>query len=114
MCKKRFVLIAKTYDKRGRLIAVGTNLYKKSHPFQASLAEKVGLPEKKFLHAEVAALLGSRDKVVDKITIERYTASGDFALAKPCPVCSEAIRMFGVKKVEYTSEEGWIKEKLIG
>lgn len=111
MCKKRFVLIAKTYDKRGRLIAVGTNLYKKSHPFQASLAEKVGLPEKKFLHAEIATLLSSRTKTVHKLTIERYTSEGKLALAKPCLVCQSAIDLFGVKIVEYTTSEGWVKEK---
>lgn len=112
MCKKRFVLIAKTYDRKGRLIAVGTNLYRKSNPTQKYFAEKAGLPDKIYLHAEIASLLKSGDKQVNKLTVERYHANGDFALAAPCPVCREAIKAYGVKIVEYTSSKGWIKEKV--
>ena len=112
MCRKRFTLVAKTYDRKGNLIAVGTNSYKKSHPLQSQLAARVGLPEKKYLHSEVQVLLKSRDKVVYKLTVERYNALGDPVLAKPCLVCQEAIRIFGVKQIEYTDQNGWVKEKV--
>ncbi len=112
MCKKRYVLIAKTYDKRNRLIAVGTNSFRKTNPLQAKLAAKVGLPQMQYLHAEIAALLSSRTKTVNRLTIERYTAEGEPALAKPCLVCQSAIDLFGVKIVEYTTSEGWVKEKM--
>lgn len=112
MCRKRFTLIAKTYGKKGRLIATGVNQYKRSHPFQASCAEKVGIPEKIYLHAETSALLRSRDKVVYKLTVERYNYLGDMAMASPCLICREAIKMFGVKQIEYTSLNGWVKEKI--
>ena len=112
MCKKRFVLIAKTYDRKGRLIAVGTNNYRKSHPLQAYFAEKVGLPDKQYIHAELQACIKSNTKDIYKLTVERYHANGDFALAAPCPVCREAIKAYGVKIVEYTSNEGWVKEKV--
>jgi len=55
--RKKYLILAKTYDKKGRLIATATNLPMKSHPLQKSLAEKVGLPMKDRLHAELGALL---------------------------------------------------------
>lgn len=112
MCRKRFTLVAKTYDRKGNLIAVGTNSYKKSHPLQSQLAARVGLPEKKFLHSELSALLRSRDKEVYKLTVERYNSLGDMVMASPCLICREAIKMFGVKQIEYTSLNGWVKEKV--
>ena len=112
MCKKRFTLVAKTYDRKGRLIAVGTNNYKKSHPLQAYFAEKAGFPDKQYLHSEVQSLLRSGDKQVDRITVERYHANGSPALASPCPICREAIKAYGVRVIEYTSSEGWVKEKI--
>lgn len=68
----------------------------------AQLSAKVGLPEKLMLHAEVLALLRAGDKKVHKIKVERYHTNGDPANAEPCPVCKEAIRMWGVKYVEHT------------
>lgn len=112
MCRKRFTLVAKTYDKKGRLIATGVNQYKRSHPFQAFCAERVGIPEKIYLHAEISTLLKSRDKGVYKLTVERYNSLGDPVLAKPCLICKEAIRIFGVKQIEYTDQNGWVKEKV--
>lgn len=101
--RKKYVITAKCYDKRGRLISVGVNNYKKTHPLQAALAEKVGLPDKQFLHAEIQALLRAGDQKVYKIVVERFGADGQPANAEPCPVCKEAIRMFGVQYVEFTS-----------
>lgn len=109
MCKKKFVLISKTYDKRGRLIAAGVNSYKKSHPLQNHIAEKVGLPAKMYLHSEIQAILKSKDKPIYRITIERYGSNGEHALAAPCPICQEAIKMYNIRVVEYTTKTGWTK-----
>ena len=76
------------------------------------LNEMRGLPEKQYLHAECLCLLRSREKKVHRLTVERYNADGSPALAKPCTVCQEGIKAFGVKIVEYTSSEGWVKEIL--
>lgn len=112
MCRKKYVILAKTYDKRGRLLAVGLNDYNRSHPYMAYLSAKVGLPEKQYLHAEVLACLRSKEKKIHKLTVERYNADGSLALAKPCVVCQECIKAYGVKIIEYTSSEGWVKEIL--
>jgi deoxycytidylate deaminase len=112
MSRKRYVILAKCYDKRKRLMSVGENSYSKTSTVMSYFAEKVGTPCKVFLHAEVQALLRTKDKKPYRLTIERYDNEGNFALAKPCPVCSEAIKAWGISVVEYTSPTGWVREVL--
>ena len=107
--KKLFLITATAYDRYGVKIASAQNNYKKSHPMMKHFAEKVGLPEKEFLHAEVRTLLRCRDRVAYKLVIERYTVDGTPALAKPCPVCLAAIKAYRVQKVCYTSPEGLVE-----
>ena len=106
---KKYVILAKCYDKRGRLISVGTNSYTKTHTIQSYYAKKAGLDVKEYLHSEIQALIRAGDKQVYKLVVERYNADGQPALAKPCVVCQEAIKAYGVKKVCYTTPDG-IKE----
>ena len=94
-------ITAIVYDKRGKVLSVGQNSYKKSHPRQAELAARVGEPYKYFLHAEIAALVKCRDKPY-KIRIERKDKAGNYKLAKPCPICELAIKEAGIKFVEYS------------
>ena len=42
---------------KGRPVVHGVNKDRKTHPFQARLAEMVGLEEKIYLHAEISALV---------------------------------------------------------
>ena len=103
MTKKRFNIIATVYDKRGRKLTEGTNSYTKTHTLQAKFAVQVGLDNKVFLHAEIAAL--SRLKSFHKpykIVVERYLSDGSTALARPCPVCQAAIESHGIALVEWT------------
>lgn len=93
-------------DKRGRVLSVGTNSYVKTHTLQAKHANKVGLPEKRFLHAEVSAIVKCKDLTkAHKIVVMRYTKDGKSANAKPCPICMSAIKASGIKFVEWTMEE---------
>jgi deoxycytidylate deaminase len=90
------------YDKRGRVLSIGKNSYIKTHTIQARHAFAVGLPDKKFLHAEIDAII--KCKSIDKahkIFISRSTQTG-YGLAKPCPVCERAIKMAGIKVIEHT------------
>lgn len=109
--RKKYLILAKTYDKRGRILGVGTNSYSKTHTLQSYYAKKVGLDVKEYLHSEIQALIRTGDKQVYRLTVERYNADGSPALAKPCPICTEAIHAYGVSVVEYTTSDGWIKEK---
>ena len=100
---KEFQITAKCYNKRGRLISVGTNSYRKTHPVQQHFASQVGLPEKIYMHAEIAALLKAGQKKVHKIVVERFDVNGNPALAEPCPICKAAIKAWGVAYVEHTT-----------
>lgn len=91
------------YDRKGRVLSVGQNSYIKTHPLQAKHAQKTGMPEKMFLHAEIHAITRCRDlSKAHKIFVSRYNKNGEPVLAKPCPVCISAIRASGIKYVEHT------------
>ena len=100
---KQHHILAKCYDKRGRLLAAAFNSYTKSHPLQSYFARKVGHSEHKiYLHAEIHAILKCRGKAIHRISVERYDAQGLPVNAQPCPICQEAIRAFGIKIVGHT------------
>ena len=98
---RRYEIKALAYDKRGKLLSVGLNSYTKTHPLQALLGRKAGKPNAIYLHAELAALLKSKEQV-HKLVVLRYDKDGKPAMAKPCPACQLAITHYGVKHVEHT------------
>ena len=110
---KKYVILAKCYDKRGKILSTGLNSYKKTHTLQSYFAKKVGLDCKEYLHSEIQALIRAGDKKVYRLTVERYNADGQPALAKPCPICQEAIKAYGVSVVEYTTSDGFVREKVM-
>jgi tRNA(Arg) A34 adenosine deaminase TadA len=103
MTKTRFEITAIIYDKRGKVLSIGKNSYVKTHPYQAKCAQKVGLPDKQFLHAEIHAIVRCRklDKA-HKIVVMRFDKDGEAKNAAPCPVCHSAIQAAGIKIVEHT------------
>jgi tRNA(Arg) A34 adenosine deaminase TadA len=91
------------YDKRGKVLSVGQNSYIKTHPLQARHANKIGMPEKQYLHAEIHAITKCRDlKRAHRIFVARYNKQGQAVLAAPCPVCVSAITATGIKHVFHT------------
>lgn len=91
------------YDKKGRVLSIGENSYNKTHTTQAYHANKVGLPHKVFLHAEVHAITRLTElKKAHRIHIIRTLKDGSHGNAKPCPVCESAIKAAGIKYVTYT------------
>lgn len=107
VARKKFVITATTFDRKGRVIASGINEYNRSHPLQKYFSIKAGQSEQKcWKHAELSAILNSKGKDIHSIFVQRFAADGSFALAKPCPSCQEAIKAFGIKSVSYTTPEG--------
>lgn len=100
MCRQ--TVSAFVYDKRGRLLSTGQNSYVKTHPLQAEHARRVGLPEKVYLHAEIAALIKCDWTKAHRILVTRYGVDGKPLLAKPCAVCRSVINTTNVKIVEHT------------
>lgn len=91
------------YDRKGRVISIGKNSYVKTHTLQAKHAEKVGLPSKQFLHAEIHAITKCKDlNKAYRIFVTRYGKNGQPMLAKPCPVCQSAIESSGIQIIEWT------------
>lgn len=107
MARKKFELQATCYDKRGRLLSVGKNSYRKSHPLMKFFSEKAGDSEHKVaIHAELQAVLRAGDAQVYSIFVERYDAHGHPRLAKPCKTCQQMLKAFGVQEIRYTTANG--------
>lgn len=101
--RQRQEITAIIYDKKGHILSIGKNSYVKTHPKQAMYANKVGLPHKHFLHAELDAIIKCRNlSKAKKIFIARVKRDGEYGNAEPCPICQEAIRDAGIKEIEWT------------
>lgn len=91
------------YDKKGRVLSIGQNSYEKTHPLMLKYGKQVGMPERIFLHAEIAAITRCPDITkAHRMLITRYTKDGCSGLAKPCPICESAIKSTNIKIVDYT------------
>lgn len=100
---KKFSVTAIIYDKRGRVLSVGSNSYIKTHPMQAEHARRAGEPEKIYLHAEIHAITRCVDlKKAHRLVVFRYLEDGSPADARPCKICRSAIKETGIKIVEHT------------
>jgi len=102
---KKFFVAAVTLDVKGQILSIRSNSYK-THPRMVKLSRSAQWGSKKiFLHAEVAALVSSQNKV-HTIIIARMRRDGSLAIARPCPICQLAIKEAKVKKVYFTNEQG--------
>ena len=56
------------------------------------------------LHAELGVILGMPRDITEGATVyvARIDKEGDYKLSKPCPMCHEALKHVGVKRVVYT------------
>ena len=112
--KTRYLITAICYDKQSKLLSVADNHYTKSHPLQKHFAVLAGYPNKIYLHAEILAMIrgmaNSTDNKLHTINVMQWK-NGKYALAKPCKVCLTAMIAFGIKKVNYTTPEGWVYGK---
>ncbi len=60
------------------------------------------------LHAELGAILGVDRNVTrgSTVYVARINKEGQAKISKPCPMCQNAMKHVGVRKVVYTDEEG--------
>lgn len=98
---KRQEHVAIAYDKRGKVISIGRNSYVRSNKTQRKYARLAGKPDSVFLHAEIDALVRARGKCIHTMFVSRVTPTG-YALSKPCNICQQALKDFGVKHVRWT------------
>ena len=102
--------MATCFDSKGRVICSRPNAYK-SHPQQKMFSVMAGMSaERTNLHAEVHALLASRNSKgvskVHSVLVQRFDSRGNPALAKPCLSCMLALKMFNVRVLRYTTDNG--------
>ena len=96
-------IVAIAYDKRGRELATGVNSYVKTHPVQLRYAKRSRNPERPYLHAELDALIkGSKRGKVHRLHVVRLCSGGVVRLAKPCDMCQQIIKDYGVKHVSWS------------
>ena len=101
-----------------RIISSGHNNKTKGHPIQAKLDKQFfGLDNcLKHTHAEVATLvpLIKRHEDLSDCTlyIYRQNALGQSAMARPCPRCMQLIKQQGIKKIKYSTDDGFAVEKI--
>jgi len=63
----------------------------------------MGFPEKIYIHAEIDAILKCRDlKKAHSIFVSRFDSKGNPMNAQPCEICREALRLAGIKIINFT------------
>ena len=91
--------------RKNKVIATATNHDCKTHPIQAKWAERVGLSEKIYLHAEISAMIKAREEA-DKIVVVRLGghSGNELRQARPCKICEAYLRHTSSIKHVYYSE----------
>ena len=111
--EKKFHVTAIVVDKRYRILSVGWNSYVKTHPMQARLAKVCGNSRKIYLHAEIASLVRCRVKPYAMIVCRIANRDGNTALARPCDICTLALKKAEVKEIWYTTNDNdWNREEI--
>lgn len=102
---------------KGELLALGHNSEKTSpiqHKYNRVRYTCESSPAK--THAEIMALKKIMNLDIDfnKVSIFTYRENdkGIEAMAKPCPACEKLIRELGIRRINYTVENGYASIKL--
>jgi deoxycytidylate deaminase len=101
---------------RNEIISTGYNR-RKTFPMKAYWAEKAGRPSAIYPHAEISALhklnnsqeYDVRMSGIGKVYVYRETALG-LGIARPCEICTMALKAFGIKRVFYSTDQGYAEE----
>jgi len=92
--------------KKRRPISVGANLMK-THPIYADGKRWLSI------HAEMKALISAETSVKGcDIYVYRATADGDYGMARPCDECLKVLVEAGIKRIYYTTPQGYEMELL--
>lgn len=80
----------------------------------SSFATRFTKKEKEFVtvHAELGSILNVERTHTEGATVYvvRVNNQDELRLSKPCPMCEEAMRFVGIKKVVYSTSEGTFEE----
>jgi len=86
--------------RRNRIISIGYNSYRKTHP---KAEDHYG----HFIHAEIHALIGvpSADLFDSTIYVGRMNRLGAKGISKPCKHCEAVLRKSGVRDAYYLNRQ---------
>ena len=113
--KKHHVGCVAVYQ--GQVIGLGCNC-NKTHPMQ-KFYNKYRMPSDYMLpklHAEISCINQIKHLDINfskvKLYIYRIRKDQPFGLSRPCPSCMAAIRDLGIRDIYYTTNDGYVYEKL--
>lgn len=102
---------------QANIIGIGCNC-NKTHPTQKYYnkfrehSEKM-LPK---LHAEISCLNSIKNLEINfsrtRLYIYRIRKDQPFGLARPCPSCMAAIKDLGIREIYYTTNDGYVHERI--
>lgn len=100
---------------RHRVISSGCNSNSKYHRLQAEIDSKYfGCTCYGKVHAETSALIPLIKQKYDLSCATVYTyredRNGDISMSRPCPRCMGLIKDCGIKRVYYTTSDGFARE----
>lgn len=100
-----------------RIISSASNSNSKTHPLQKKYNKYRFTDDGDHKqHAELAALVPLIRDGIDlsnaAIYVYRVHKNGTLAMSRPCPSCMQLIKDVGIKRVFYTTENGYAYEKI--
>lgn len=100
-----------------RIVSSGFNSKSRCHAIQARLdKEMFGCESSGPMHAEVDALLPLIRKRIDlsraSLYVYREHKDGSTALAHPCSRCMKLIKSCGIKRIHFTTDDGYAVENV--
>ena len=102
-----------------RIISSGCNSVSRHHRLQARIDRKHFGNDlsQGAVHAEIDALIPlirkKRDLSCAAVYVFRQRHDGSLAMARPCARCLEVIQKYGIKRICYTTDDGFAIEKLV-
>ena len=106
---------------RNEIIATGYNR-NRGNQLHGIFANRAGVPEAHVAHAETSALskltkiygwswspAQKREFELMKIYVYRETNGGP-AIARPCKICTLALKHFGISQIYYSTDDGYAEE----
>ena len=107
---------------KGNIVGIGCNT-NKTHPVQKYYnqfrnpdGEDISMVSMPKLHAEINCLNQLKHMNINfskvKLYIYRMRNDRPYGMARPCPSCMAAIRDLGIRDIYYTTNDGFVHERL--
>ena len=97
-----------------RVVSSGCNSFTKRHRLQVKYnRERFDEPSDGCVHAEMSALIplvNKEDLSRASIYVYRQLKDGSLGMCRPCKACMALIKNLGIRKVYYTTYDGYAEE----